>query len=399
VHLRRSCTDLALILMPIWQQLLLIYLPVVIAMGSLCYFLGVIVASFRFKAEREPVAEFTPPVSVLKPCAGTEPHFYETLRSHFLQDYPDFEILFCVRDESDSAVWTIRMLQHEFPAVASRILFVADIADANPKMVKLREMVEQARHEVLVISDADISVEPDYLRGVVAPLKDERVGMVTCLYRGVPARGLNSLLEALSMSGDFVGQVLLGRMLAGMRFGLGATMATRKAQLRAIGGLTPWLDYLADDFILGNKIAATGLKVHLSKVMVTTHLPKRSWEASFQQQLRWARTIRACSPGGYPGLIFAYGLPLALVPLLAGTAGAWQLGLLATVIVARFLAAWASGRGVARDPLIQKYSWLLPLRDLWALIIWAVSFLGDKIVWRSRRYRLDAGGKLSRPPA
>jgi ceramide glucosyltransferase len=287
------------------------------------------------------------------------------------------------------------MLQLEFPAVPSRVIFVADVPEANPKMVKLREMVEQARHEVLVISDADISVEAGYLRQVVAPLNEDKVGLVTCLYRGVPARGLNSLFEALSMAGDFVGQVLLGRMLGGMRFGLGATMATRKKQIRAIGGLTPWLQYLADDFILGNKVAASGRLVHLSKIVVTTCLTKRSWRASFQQQLRWARTIRACSPGGYPGLIFAYGLPISLMLLLAGEASPWKWVALATVVT-RFLAAWASGVGVARDPLIRKYFWLLPLRDIWALMIWVYSFLGSQIVWRSRRYRLDAGGKLSR---
>jgi len=383
--------------MPNWPQLLFVYLPLAISFGSICYFIGVFMASLRFQSEREIAAAFTPPVSILKPCAGTEPHFYETLRSHFLQDYPEFEILFCVKDESDPALWTIRMLQHDFPTVPSRVIFVADIPDANPKMVKLREMVEQARHEVLVISDADIAVEPGYLRQVVAPLRDEKVGMVTCLYRGVPARGLNSLFEALSMAGDFVGQVLLGRMLGGMRFGLGATMATHKEQIRAIGGLTPWLHYLADDFILGNKIAASGRTVHLSRVVVTTCLPKRSWRASFQQQLRWARTIRSCSPGGYPGLIFAYGLPISLMLLFARDAWMWQWIVPATV-VARLFAAWASGVGVARDPLIRKYFWLLPLRDLWALMIWVYSFLGSQIVWRSRRYRLDAGGKLSRLP-
>ena len=393
--------------MPAWDQLLFLHLPLAIAAGSCLYFVGVIIASLRFRAEAEPSTAFAPPVSVLKPCAGIEPRFHETLRSHFEQDYPQFEVLFCLRDESDPALWTIRMLQQQFPAVPSRVIFVADIAGANSKTVKLRELVAQARHDVLVISDADIAVAPDYLRGVVRPLRDETVGLVTCLYRGVRARGLNSLLEALSMSGEFAGQVLLGRLLSGlisrtpsrtpsgMRFGLGATLATRKKQIEAIGGLTPWLPYLADDFILGNKIAAAGYKVHLSKTVVATHLPARSWRASFAQQLRWARTIRACSPAGYPGLLVAYGMPFALWLLCIGNLADWQLAVALTAIATRLMAAWISGAVITGDRLVPRYLWLLPLRDLWALGIWCVSFFGRQITWRDQRYRLDAGGKLT----
>jgi ceramide glucosyltransferase len=382
--------------MPNWQQLLLLYLPLAISAGSLLYFLGVIFASLRFLAEREPGSSYTPPVSVLKPCAGIEPHFYETMRSHFLQDYSEYEILFCLRDEFDPALWTIRILQKEFPTIPSRVLFVADVPDANPKTVKLRELIAQAAHDVLVISDADIAVTADYLRCVVAPLQDSNVGLVTCLYRGLRARGLNSLLEALSMGGDFSGQVLLGRMINGMRFGLGATLATRKKQIETIGGIGPWLSYLADDYILGNKIAAAGFKVHLSKMIVTTQLPRRGWRASFRQQLRWARTIRSCSPGGYPGLILAYGVPLALLPLVFMKVAGWQFALLVGAIAARFIAGWISGARVTEDPLVGRYFWLLPVRDVWALFIWVYSFFGREISWRNQRYQLSAGGKLTR---
>lgn len=381
--------------MPNWAQLLWRYFPLVIAGGSCGYFLGVIVASLRFRREADPSPDFTPPVSVLKPCAGIEPHFYETLRSHFVQNYPQFELIFCLRDESDAALWTIQMLQKEFPAVSSRVIFTPDLPDTNSKTVKLRALADAAQFDVLVISDGDIRVPADYLRRVVAPLRNEQVGLVTCLYRGLPARGLNSLLEALSMSGDFVGQVLLGRMASGMRFGLGATLATRKKQLAAIGGLTPWLAYLADDFILGNKIAGAGYKVHLSRLMVETQLPARGWAASFRQQLRWARTIRACSPGGYPGLIFAYGLPIALLGFCSFTTG-WPLMLLLATLVLRLLAGIISGWAVAGDPLVSRFFWLLPVRDLWALLIWIYSFCGNRIVWRNQAYRLSAGGKLTR---
>lgn len=382
--------------MPDWTHLLSVYGPLLVAAGSGAYFLGVLIAAIRFRGEQESPTGFMPAVSVLKPCAGIEPRFHETLRSHFLQDYPNYEILFGLCGESDPALWTIRMLQAEFPGVPSRILFIPDIPDANPKTVKLAALTAAAQHEVLVISDADIRVGPDYLRRVVAPLRDDRVGLVTCLYRGLPARGLNSLLEALSMSGDFIGQVLLGRMLGGMRFALGATLATRKRQVTAIGGWTPWMAYLADDFILGNQVAAAGYQVHLARTVVETQLPARSWRDSFRQQLRWARTIRACSPAGYPGLLFAYGLPVVLLAPWLSAEAAWAMPLALTTVLLRLSAGWITGVSLARDPLMRKHIWLLPLRDAWGLLIWICSFLGNRIIWREQRYRLTPGGKIVR---
>ena len=171
-------------------------------------------------------------------------------------------------------------------------------------MNKLERMLEQAEHEIVLMNDSDISVESDYLRQVVRPLRDPRTGLVTCLYRGVPAGGIVSILESLGISGDFAGQVLLARSVKGVRFALGATLVTRKKQIAEIGGLAPWADYLADDYILGNKIAAAGYPVHLSHTVVDTTVPRRSFFEMFRHQLRWARTIRFFSPRGYPGTAF-----------------------------------------------------------------------------------------------
>lgn len=375
-------------------SLLLFYLPLAVATGTCLYQFGVFIAALRFRREPEPAGEYSPAVTVLKPISGIEPHFYESLKSYFQQDYPGFEIIFGLRDPADPAHWTITQLQQEFPAVPVKVVFVADPIGVNPKTFKLRAMLQEASHEVLVISDADIRVERDYLRSVVRPLQDERTGLVTCLYRGVRAGGLNSLLEALSMAGDFAGQVLLGRMVGGMRFGLGATLATRKKQIAAIGGLAPWIEYLADDFVLGDRIAKAGFRVHLSHTVVETLLPRRSWKQSLRQQLRWARTIRACSPHGYLGLVFAFGAPVAALPVAMNPDSLPALYLFDAVLIFRWLAAWAAGVMVCRDRVVRNYFWLLPLRDLYALLIWMLSFLGNQIVWRQTRYRLEPNGKI-----
>ncbi|HWP85303.1 MAG TPA: glycosyltransferase, partial [Terriglobia bacterium] len=219
---------------PVWlPDLLLYYLPLAFAAGACLYHGAVAAAALRFRSEREPVSPYTPPVSVLKPLRGIEPHFYQTLAGFFRQQYPHYEIVFGLSDENDPARWTIAQLQRDFPAVPVKLVVVPQSEAANPKLGKLQRMIEAARHETFVISDADIAVAPDYLREVVRPLAEQRVGMVTCLYRGVPSRGVRSVLEALGMSAEFAGQVLLGRALNGMTFGLGSTMATRKQPVAA----------------------------------------------------------------------------------------------------------------------------------------------------------------------
>ena len=379
---------------------LLFYLPLLIAAGSCLYHLAVAFAALQFHLQREDSADFTPPVSILKPVQGIEQNFYASLASHFAQDYPRFEIIFGVSDPKDPAHWTLAQLQRDFPQVPVKVITVPESSGANPfginpKMSKLQRMLEAASHEIVVISDADIRVERDYLRRVVQPLADERVGLVTCLYRGVPARGLLSVLEALGITGDFAGQVLLARLVQGVRFGLGATLATRKKQIAQIGGLAKWADYLADDYILGNKIAEAGYRVHLSATVVETMLPYRTAAETIRQQLRWARTIRACSPRGYPGLLLTFGVPLALLALLVRPHSLPAAATLAFVLGARWLAAWVSGDLVCRDRLVWKYFWLLPLRDLFALGVWVASFFGRDVVWHKARFRLEPGGKIT----
>ena len=205
-------------------------------------------------------AQGLPPVSILKPLKGTDPDIYESFRSHCLQDYPEYEIVFGVSEADDPAVASVQQLQREFPERAIRLVVCSQKLGANVKVSNLEQMLAAARYQHLLVNDSDIRVERDYLRRVIAPLMDEHIGMVTCLYRGVPATTFGSRLEALGISTDFCAGVLVARQLeGGVRFGLGSTLAFRRADLERIGGFRSFVDFLADDYELGRRIAGLGL--------------------------------------------------------------------------------------------------------------------------------------------
>ena len=250
-----------------------------------------------------------PPISILKPLKGTDPDIYESFRSHCLQDYPEFEIIFGVSDPADPAVASVEQLEREFPDRAIRLVVSPNKLGANVKVSNLEQMLASTRFEHLIVNDSDIGVQPDYLRRVIGPLADERVGMVTCLYRGVAANTFGSRLEALGIATDFCPGVLVARHLeGGIRFGLGSTLGFRRKDLERIGGFRAVVDYLADDYELGHRIAGLGLQVQLSDVVVETHLPAYDFNGFLAHQLRWARGVRDARAAGYFGLILTYGM-------------------------------------------------------------------------------------------
>jgi len=339
-----------------------------------------------------------PPISILKPLKGTDPEIYESFRSHCLQEHSEYEIIFGVNDADDPAIESVRELQQEFPDRRIQLVVSEKILGANVKVSNLAQMLAEARYELLIINDSDIRVEPDYLRRVTAPLADARVGMVTCLYRGVAGATLGSRLEALGISTDFCPSVLVARQLeGGIRFGLGSTLAFRRAELDKIGGFTSFVDYLADDYELGKRIAGLGLIVKLSDVVVETYLPSYRPGEFFAHQLRWARGVRDARAGGYLGLVFTFGLLWALLALLASGGAFWACITLAIVLLLRFAVALVVGRGVLKDRRVVKNAWLIPLRDLLAVVVWVVSLGGHTVTWRGDRFGLK-DGKLSRIP-
>jgi ceramide glucosyltransferase len=337
-----------------------------------------------------------PPISILKPLKGTDPEIYESFRSHCLQDYPEYEIIFGVNDPNDPAIDSVKELQREFPDRRIQLVVSETILGANVKVSNLEQMLAEARYDRLIVNDSDIRVEPDYLRRVTGPLADPRVGLVTCLYRGVAGATLGSRLEALGISTDFCASVLAARQIeGGIRFGLGSTLVFRRAELEKIGGFTSFVDFLADDYELGKRIAALGMAVKLSDVVVETYLPSYRPREFFAHQLRWARGVRDARAGGYLGLIFTFGLLWALIALTASRGALWAWGGLAVTLFLRFAVALVVGRGALQDRRTMKDAWLIPLRDLLAVAVWVASLGGHTVTWRGDRFRLK-DGKLSR---
>lgn len=333
-----------------------------------------------------------PSVSLLKPLKGADPEMYAALRSHCVQDYPaEHEIVFSVNDARDPAVQVVNKLIAEFPDRKIRLVVCERRLGANGKISSLAQLVPLARHDILLVNDSDILVAPDYLRTVMTELSRTGVGLVTCLYRGIPAAGLWSKLEALGISTDFMPGVVAARQIErGMRFGLGSTLAFRSGDLEKIGGFAAIADYLADDYELGLRIAQLGSRVELSSQLVATHLPAYDFRGFFSHQLRWARTVRASRPGGYFGLLLTFTLPWALAVLLICPVITATF-LFAVAVIARFVMAGASTTILLRDRKAARWLWLLPVRDFLAVVTWFAGCFGRQIIWRGERFTLERG--------
>ncbi|MGB8064632.1 MAG: bacteriohopanetetrol glucosamine biosynthesis glycosyltransferase HpnI [Candidatus Sulfotelmatobacter sp.] len=370
-------------------------------LSSSIYYVLCLWSATRFLRARKAVRssgwpQSLPPVSMLKPLKGTDPDIYESFRSHCLQDYPEYEIIFGVSDPADPAIASVEQLQHEFPQRSIRLLVCTNILGANVKISNLEQMMQLARYDHLIVNDSDIRVERDYLRRVMAPLADEQVGMVTCLYRAVPAPTLGSQLEALGIGTDFCAGVLVAQQIEeGLRFGLGSTLAFRRKDLDRIGGFHSIVDFLADDYELGRRIADLGLKVVLSDVVVETHLPAYDVRGFLDHQLRWARGVRDARLGGYIGLASTFGLMWALLDVIVAHAAPWSWAVLAAVFLLRIAVAVTVGNSALQDSRVLSQLWLLPARDVLAVFVWIASFAGHTVVWRGETFALK-NGRLTR---
>ena len=370
--------------------------------ASIGYYVLCLFSAVRFLGERKAAGEGarptqpTPPVSILKPLRGTDPEMYESFRSHCLQDHPDYEIIFGVSDADDPAIAFVERLKAEFPRVPVKLVFCLRNLGPNTKVSNLAQMVTDARYEHIVINDSDIRVEADYLRRVTSPLADPKVGLVTCLYRGVASPTLGSRLESLSISTDFSAGVLVARLIeGGIHFGLGSTLVFRRSDLVTIGGFEALTDYLADDYEIGRRIAALGRKIELSGTVVETFLPRYDWTQFLDHQLRWARTIRDSRPGGYAGLVATFGLPWACLALLGARGAGWAWALLGVAVSMRYAVALVVGRMVLQDGQVTSGLALVPLRDFVAALVWLMGFRGHTITWRGDSFELK-DGKLAR---
>jgi ceramide glucosyltransferase len=370
------------------------YLFLAVAASPFIYYLLVLYSSRRFfrQAARTPAAnrDFTPPVSNLKPVRGLDPEAYENFASYCRQDYPDYELIFCVGDENDASVPVLQKLIRDFPERSIRILYGSGRKAINDKVAKLVRMVKEARNEVLVINDSDVRVAPDYLRTVVAPLRDPKVGGVTCLYVSTQDRTFTQYLQTIGMVSDFFPGILVARQLDGIKFALGQTIVTTRARLAGFGGYETIENRPADDLLVGRLIAEQGFEVELLPYAVHTVPDYDSLKDLFVKRLRWMTVMRHMRPWGHLGLAFTQGLPWCLAVAFTHPAaiGLWYV---AAYLFFRASIAWLVGVwGLKQSGLWKK----LPLIIVWdatAFVIWLLTFGRNSIRWRNVDYRIREG--------
>lgn len=330
------------------------------------------------------------PISVLKPLAGAEQDLDRNLRSFFNQDYQTFELLFAVRSADDPAIGIVEKLQREYPQVASRLLVTGEPPYANAKVYSLSCMTEVAAHDILVMSDSDIHVRKSFLGGVAREIASDSYDLASCPYRATGGGGIWSRLEALGMNTEFWGGVFVARLLEGVKFTVGPTTVARREVLRTVS----WeslSNYLAEDFVLGQRSAAAGFRVSLSHCVIEHRLPSEEMQSNLSHRLRWARSTRRSRPAGYIGQAFTY--PLAWAALLGTLHHSWFFITFFSTLLVRTLAASAATSRYALDERLRITDWLLvPVQDLLGFAVWIAGFTGNSIQWRGRKYFLNADG-------
>jgi ceramide glucosyltransferase len=346
-----------------------------------------LLATMIHALRKDPEPASLPPVSLLKPVRGADAGFLAAIRSHAAIEYPEFEILFGIADPRDPAAAAVDQLRRESPHVRMRV--IECVTDApNAKAGKLEILSAHATHGFIVVNDADIAVPKDYLRRLAGTLQQPGVGLVTCLYRAEGNR-FPAIWEALGIATDFAPSTLVAPFTGVREFGLGSTLAFRASDMRRAGGFSAIRDYIADDYQVGKRISALGLRVRMARMPVSTWMGDSTWGDVWRHQVRWARTIRL-SRGLY------YGLPVtnaSLWALLALTAGwGWAA---AGLLALRLSVGLLCGVGVLRDPVTARWWWLMPFRDLWALGVWAAGAAGNTVEWRGRVISLDREGRMT----
>jgi len=367
-----------------------------VAVGcSAVYWVATLACTLSFFRRKSAVgAPFSPPVSVLKPLCGYDEDLEENLRALCRQDYPCFQIVFGVEDECDSCVPVVRKIIAEYPEKDLQLIFCGASQSANRKVHNLRILLASARHEILVLADSDVSIGSDCLRQIVAPLAEEKVGLVCCPYRWKAPETIAAALEALTACAEFIPSVLLVERFGGLKFALGATIVVRRQCIDGIGGLEVIQDYLADDYQLGARIHRLGFRLAMSSYVVQLTHHRTPWKRMMQREIRLARTYRVCSPVGFLASVLTHGVTWATLLLwcMHGSPLGW--GLWLGTLFVRLTAARVLLSSCFPDEMTNGYLWLLPFRDGLASIWWLMAFSGNKITWRGHTFVLKSDGTL-----
>jgi ceramide glucosyltransferase len=374
----------------------MIWLAWLLAAGTVTYCFLALIATYRYQAvERAKAPEAWPAVSILRPLKGVDLGLEENLESFFRLDYPgEVEMIYAVAAQDDPALGVVRRLAERYPNAQVRTLVAGTPRWNNAKVWSLDHLVGAARHSLLLMADSDIRVETDALRIVAAEFAAEpKLGVSTCPYRAVGGPSLWSELEALGMNTEFLAGVLVARMLEGMRFTLGPAVAARKEAIEAVGGWREFQNYLAEDFVLGQRVTEAGWGSILSQCVVEHRIGSETIGANFAHRLRWNRSTRRSRPAGYVGQLFTNPLPLFLICWPAANFAPAFLGL---GLLLRCTLALATAQSVLQSPWRPAHLWQLPLQDLLSFAFWVAGFFGNEIQWRGIRYRLERDGTITR---
>jgi ceramide glucosyltransferase len=373
----------------------MVIIPVVLSVllaGSVVYCVLILVATRRYLSVRPGTAVLLPAVSILKPLCGHDDGLEQNLRSFFCQSYPQFEILLGVHKADDPAAVVAEKLIVEFAGkVNARLIVTGESPIPNAKAFSLNRLVREARSEILVMSDSDVRVKQNLLQTLACEFQDVRVGLITCPYRAIGGPSIWSRLEAIGMNTELLGGVVVARMLEGMRFALGCTIAVRRNVLEQMGGFGYLQDFLAEDFVIGQRAAELKHDVVLSSSIIEHRIGSQGMLENLSHRLRWARSTRRSRPAGYWGQVFTYPVPLALM-LWAAVPAAWP-AVLVTFAV-RYAAAAATSVSVLREERLGANWLLIPIQDILGFLVWMGGFLGDKIVWRDRKCTVLRDGRL-----
>jgi ceramide glucosyltransferase len=366
----------------------------VLLAGSIVYCVLAVIGAARYRASRAPRLKVFPPVSVLRPLHGAADNTEVNLRSLFEQQYADFEVLLSVHEDSDAAAAIARKVMDEYPDVRSRLIVVGVSPFPNAKVWSLRALIAEARHEIVVMSDSDIRLPLRGFQKIISELEQKGVGLVTCPYRAAAGPRFWARLEALGLNTEFLAGMLTARLLNGMDFAIGCTIATRKSDLASIGGLEHLQRYLAEDFMMGNLMRKAGRKVILSRCVIEHYIGDDGMVKNWRHRVRWARSTRRSRRWGYLGELFTKTTAIALALWVVEPA-AWGVALIGLVF--RWAAEWAAGIWVLNDPLVAKYWWLLPFEGMAGFVTWVAGFFGKTIEWRGRRLVVGRDGSFEEP--